>query len=238
MTTVADLVEETRSLLYSTAQIEQNKLASTINDTTDTVQFTYSLEGIVPGARVAIEEELLYVWAIDAGTNTATVQRGFQGTTAASHTAGVIADINPPFPFYRIKSELKKEINSWPTDIFAVDSVTVNASESYKTQGIDSGITGEWWHILDVRGTPNANRLYSNAVWQSVPYYEVQRNAPVASFASGTAIILHGPLQTGSVVISYSKPFDTSTWDDATDLETDVGLLDSMLDIPVMGAAW
>lgn len=238
MPTVSDLVEETRALLYSTAHTEQNKLAVTVDSSTDSFQFSYSLRGIVPGVRVSVEEEVVYVWAVDKGTNTATVQRGYQGTTAASHTSGAMVDINPPFPLHRIKSELKKEINSWPADVFAVDTTTVTVSDSYRTQGVDSGISGEWWHILDVRSSPLDHRTYSSSVWSSVPHYEVQRNAPVADFASGTALILHGGFNTGSVVVTYSKPFDTSTWDDGTDLESDVGLMDSMLDIPVMGAAW
>lgn len=238
MTTVAQAVQEAKALLYSTARVEQNRLTAALDASVTLVTFTYPLRGIVPGAKFTIDEEMFYVWSTSDSGGTAVVERGFLGTTAASHAAGTIIDVDPPFPVHTIKDQLRKEIISWPTDVFAVGAVELEASNAYMSQGIDTGIEGDWWHILDIRHAPNASRGYVNNTWSQISQYEVQRNAPVASFASGSAIIFNQQIPSGIVSVIYSKPFDTSTWSDATDLESDVGLLPSMLDIPVLGVCW
>jgi hypothetical protein len=54
---------------------------------------------------------------------------------------------------------------------------------------------------------------------------------------AGWAVEIAGQaLPGGSIYLTVAVPFDTSTWEDGTDLEDQVGLADFMLDIPKWGA--
>jgi hypothetical protein len=67
-----------------------------VSDTS--VVVTYALEGLRVGQVFEIDSELFYIWAADTGTKTLTVERGYNGTTAAAHTAGAIVTSQPTFP--------------------------------------------------------------------------------------------------------------------------------------------
>jgi hypothetical protein len=72
-------------------------------DTTFTVDFAFGQSvGITPGV-VEIDSELLYVTNVDAATTGLVTLangfgRGYNGTTAASHTAGAVVTSRPKFP--------------------------------------------------------------------------------------------------------------------------------------------
>jgi hypothetical protein len=62
-------------------------LTYSLNPTTTTVTVN-NASGIVAGAIIEIDNELMSVTAFDAATNTLTVVRGVDGTTASAHGAG------------------------------------------------------------------------------------------------------------------------------------------------------
>lgn len=59
------------------------------------------------GQLLRIEDEYLWVLAVDSATNTLTVQRGAQGTTAAAH------DQNTPIAVYRPPREVEMLVLRW-----------------------------------------------------------------------------------------------------------------------------
>lgn len=237
MTTVADLVVEARSLLHAAWRPEQNVLQADITSGGTTIVCTHDLRGIVPGSSIAIGDEVMYVWTAHPETKTITVQRAVQGT-AAAHTAGDLIEVNPTFPAVSIKRALKQEILSWPTTLFQVDTATVTASDLYRSQGIALNL-GDYYNVLRVQHASDSGRAEYTKTWPDVSFWRHDRHPDGTDFSGATgALYLDQPVPSGSVKVTYSKPFTTSTWDDATDLESDVGLTAHMLDIPAIGAAW
>jgi hypothetical protein len=59
---------------------------STINSSATSVVTTYDLGGLRAGSVSEIDSELFYVWEANPASKTLTVQRGYSGLTAASHT--------------------------------------------------------------------------------------------------------------------------------------------------------
>lgn len=57
---------------------------------------------ISPGRLIEVEYEMMRVTAYDEATRTATVTRGFSGTTPAAHAAGTVAYISPTWPRHAV----------------------------------------------------------------------------------------------------------------------------------------
>src|ERR1019366_8659942 len=67
----------------------------TVSSTVLTTQ--YNLNGITPGIFVAIDDEEMYVFTTNPGTNTAIVSRGENSTTPVYHGSGARIYVNEPF---------------------------------------------------------------------------------------------------------------------------------------------
>lgn len=239
--TVGGLIEETRRLLFQNSKSEYNFLSGAHDSSTTTFTFSDALGGVTAGAYLAVGDEVVYVRSTSGST--ATVVRGMLGTTKAAHADGSMVEVQPRWPKPFIRDALKDEIRTWPQDLFQVTHVDVTASSSYFSQGVDLGITGEWYYVLAVRHTPDAvtdstSSLVYSKNWPAVRHFDIFRNAPTGDFASGTGIIINEKVPSGTVRVVYAKPFDISTFADDTDLAGDVGLDGAMFDIPPMGAAW
>lgn len=236
-TTVASRIERTRRYL-GVSRRTLNRLDGAATDSATDLTLEFAITGIGPGSVLAIDDELVHVWDTDSAAKTVTVERGYEGTTAATHTDGTVVEVDARFPRPEIKDTLKEEIASWPATVFRVDTATLTGSTT--TRAYDLGLTGtEFFHVLDVSRAPYATaELGGNTSWVNVTG-RVQRNMPLADFASGTALFLDTTLdRTADLLVTYAAPFDLSTFDDATDLEADVGLAPYMVDIPTFGAAW
>lgn len=240
MTTVADLIQETRRHLVGDSRFEFNKLNGSLDGSTDQVVCEFDLAGIVPGSYICIEDELMYVWSVDTGTKTATVERGVLGSTATTHADNLLVEVNPRFDRFTIKEKLKQEILSWPSEVYAVDTVDINAAEEYWAQGIDLGVSSIT-HILQVRHKPDTiqdtNLSNYSQNWPTVKFWDLVFNPP-SDMAANHGLVINERVPTGTIHVVYAKPFDVSTFDDATDVEVAVGLATSQIDIASIGAAW
>jgi hypothetical protein len=106
MSTGTTVINRTLRQLLSGTVEQKNKLSASINATTTSVVATYDLDGLRPGSVFEIDSEMFYVWASTSGSKTLTVERGFNGTTAASHSAGALITVNPRFPRAQILEAL------------------------------------------------------------------------------------------------------------------------------------
>lgn len=235
MTTVSALIEQTFQYLYANARQNLNVLASTVTSSATTLSFTYAVDEMAQGSFVAIGDELAYVLSVDRSAKTAEVLRGQRGSTAAAHASGAVVDVNPRFPRYRVKAALQDEIASWPSSVYRVTALNLDTTSG--KAGYDLvGLVGDFT-VLDVQLGPQTTSNWSD--WTRVNYSLV-RNGDLAAFPSGAGIVLTGyrPTQARDLRVVVSQPFDTSTWEDNTDLEEDCGLPASAVDIPPMGAAY
>lgn len=238
MTNVIDLVNETRSHLFAAWRPALNQLRASISATEDTFIAKYDLRGIVPGTTVAVGDELVHVWTTSPETLTFTVQRGVQGTTAASHAANAIMEVSPTFPKHAIKRALLQEVRSWPTSIFAVGTDTISVSDDYLSQGIALNLE-DHYKLLQVQHQSDTSKMGYTRTWPDVGFWRYDRHPNQDDFPGATgALYVDEPVPDGKIKVVYSKPFDTSTWADDTDVEVVIGLSSHLLDIPPMGAAW
>ena len=142
-TNIGDLVDRTfREYLEPMDDIvSYTTLSTTINDTATSVVFNGDLlsveeeDALDAGAIIEIGQELMICTDLNAVTNTITVTRAARGTTAATHTAGDLIKIAPPFPrkvvFDAVVDQIK---NLFPT-LFAVETQSVQSSNGYTLLG-------------------------------------------------------------------------------------------------------
>ena len=232
-TLVSQLIEDTRRHLYGTSRLSLNRLAAgNINDTVTTITIEFDVKDIVRGALISIDDELMWVIDSNPAAKTATVIRGYLGTTAAAHNLGSIIEVNPRFPRPYIKRALQQEIDSWGTKLFKVVTANIpftNSTRIYDLVGLTNFI-----YIFDARMSS-----YVGRTTRANPYrWTVLRDMDVAEFPSGSAIELLGDYpNSGTLRVKAAIEFDVSTWTDNTDVES-LGLASSMTDIPPIGAAW
>jgi hypothetical protein len=141
-----------------------------------------------------------------------------------------MVEVNPRFPKFLIRRALKDEVRSWGRKLYATQSATLTpTSRAVNLNGVD-----EFFHVLAVEASPRSG----SDMWYPVKFRTVSQMDTV-DFASGRAILLEHELDTGQRLrVTIARPFELDAFADSTDLQVNVGLAASMLDIPPLGAAW
>lgn len=234
MTTVGQAVAEIAAELHGTQREELNTLAGAMTADGITLATTYDLEGIVRGAFIAIDDEVMYVWT--SASKAATVRRGMLGTTAAAHDSGALITVNPAFPRGVIKRLMKEELRSWPAGVFSVGYETITASTSSRTTRTALSVpASDVQRILDVREQRDSTGgIGTRDSWPRIRHFE-----PFIGREGGDVLELQilQDLRGASVWVAYAKAFNLDTFADATSLTDTVGVPESCLDILRMGTA-
>lgn len=229
MTTAATVIDRTLRQLLSGTVEPRNKLSSTINSSATSVVTTYALEGLRQGQTFEIDSELFYIWEADNGTKTLTVERGYAGTTAASHTAGALLKVQPRFP----RAQLLEAINDELADL----SSPVNGLFAVKTVDIDYNGSDT---MIDFTGVTNVIDLLSVSVRYLTDDYPVARKVrlvrdmPTDDFPSGLALRFDQGVFPGRLRIVYKAPY-TAASSESTNLVSTSGVQDSLIDLLVLG---
>ena len=116
-------------------------LTSSLTDSATTVSFNGDLltqeeeDAMDAGTIIECEQELMRCVTLDTVNNQVTVVRGVRGTTAATHTAGNVIKIAPPFPRKTVFDAVCDQIkNLFPT-LFAVDTQSITTGTGYTLIG-------------------------------------------------------------------------------------------------------
>ena len=115
MTTVATVLNRASRQMLAGVVEERNKLATSLTSGDTSVVTSYDLGGLRTGSVFEIGSELFYVWNANPASKTLTVERGYAGTTAASHASGEACYLRFRFflvPYSIIRSFLDSDI-SW-----------------------------------------------------------------------------------------------------------------------------
>jgi hypothetical protein len=229
MTTAATVIDRTlRQLLSGTVEL-RNKLASSINSSATSITVTYALEGLRAAQVCEIDSELMYIWSVDSGTKTIEVQRGFNGTTAAAHSANALIIVNPRFP----RAQMLEAMNDELSDL----SSPLNGLFQIKTVDIDYNGSDV---MIDLAGITSIIDILTVSVRYMTDDYPVARkvrlvrDVPTDDFASGYALRFDQGVFPGRLRIVYKAPYVPLTAE-ATDLNTTCGVQDSVLDIVTLG---
>jgi hypothetical protein len=230
MTTAATVIDRTLRQLLSGTVEPRNKLASSINSSATSVVTTYPLEGLRAGQVCEIDSELMYIWATDSGTKTMTVERGFNGTTAASHTADAIITVSPRFP----RAQVLEAVNDEIADL----SSPLNGLFQVKTLDIDYNGSDT---MINLTGVTAIIDLLNVSVRYMVDDYPVARkvrlvrDVPTDDFASGYALRFDQGVFPGRLRIVYKAPYVTASTE-SSDINTTGGIQDTVTDIVALGA--
>ena len=231
LTTTQDLIYETRGHLMSGARERQNTLNGAHDASTTTFTFTYAPQ-FGAGDVIAVDLELVRVMS-DPGATTATVHRGWGGSTAASHSADALITVSPAFSDFRIFQTLNAELSALSSPgngLFQTDTVSVT---------FNSAVVG--YDLTGVTDLIDVYRVYYDEVgpdklWPEVSDYWIRRNADTTDFASGLQIVIPDAQPGNAVRVVYKKPF-TALTSLSDDVQAVSGLPATANDIPPLGAA-
>jgi hypothetical protein len=230
MSTAGALLDRVQRQLLSGVVEERNKLATGV-DADDTSFVTlYELGGLRDGTVFEIGSELVYIWQAATGSKTLTVERGYAGTTATSHSTGAIITLNPRFPKGQMLDALNQDIDdlSSPANglfqIISTDAITYNGSD----RQIDmTGVTS-LLDLIDVRVK------YKSDDFPFVRGVRLQRNLPVADFPSTFALVFDEAPVAGKLIVRYTAPFVRAA-STASDIQSVCKVPLTMEDILEMG---
>jgi hypothetical protein len=230
MTTAATVIDKTLRQLLSGTVEARNRLTITLNSSDTSVVVDYSVEGLRAGQVCEIDSELMYIWVSDSATRTLTVQRGFNGTTAAAHTSGAIVTINPRFPRAQVLEEINNEmtdLSSPSNGLFKIETLNITYNGSDKMVNL-TGATS----VIDIL---NVSVRYLTDDYPIARKVKIVRDLPTDDFASGFALRFDQAVMPGRLRVVYKAPYTTAATE-ATDINTTCGIQDSVTDIVTIGA--
>lgn len=229
MTTAGNLIDRVVQQLLAGTVEERNKLASTVSSSDTTLTMSYGLGSLRENTVFEIESELMYVWEANTTSKTVTVERGFGGTTAASHSAGAIVTVNPRFPRYQVLTAINSELSDLSSPLNGLFQLkTVDLSYNGNDRMVDmTGVTG----ILDLY---DVRYRYLNDDWPVIRNVRLMRDMPTTDFASGFALTFDVGSRSGTYRVSYRAPFSTASTESS--VMSASGISADLEDLVVLGA--
>jgi hypothetical protein len=239
VTTAADLIYQTKAHLFTGQPERLNKLVAGIDADDVSIALTYDLGGIGAGSIMEIELEQIFVFSVTSSTRTvADCIRGFNGTTAAVHSAGALVTASPKFPQSRILQAINddlRDLSSPVNGLYQIETVDLTynpAVMGYNLTGVTDIIS-----IAEVRYRTSG----PEKGWPRIDNFALLRNMPTSGtygdFASGNALVVYEGGQPGFPIrVRYRAPF-TSLTSLADDVFAISGLPSTAHDIPPLGAA-
>jgi len=112
-----------------------------VNDSITTLEFAGALltqeeeDAMDAGTIIECDTELMRCVSLDTVNNQVTVVRGVRGTSAATHSAGALIKIAPPFPRQVVFDAVKDQINNLFPTLFAVDTQSITTGTGYTLIG-------------------------------------------------------------------------------------------------------
>lgn len=230
MSTVGTVVDRTLRQLMSGTVEERNKTLSSISATATSVSVQYDLGGIRPGGVIQIDSELMYVWELSSGSKTVTVERGWNGTTAAAHAAGAIVTVDPKFPRAQVLEAINAEIDDLSSPVNGLFQIKTLELNYNGTDAMVPLATAD--KIIDL---VSVTVRYIATDYPKIRRCRLIRDLPNDDFNSGCAIRFDESVDAGRMIIVYKAPF-TNVTTDAQNLQNIAGIPSSCEDILMMGA--
>jgi hypothetical protein len=191
-------------------------------------------------AILAVDFEMMLVLGWDNGSNTVTVQRGYNGSVAASHAMGTLAYVQPRYSRFDISVALNDELNrlsSPDMGLFQVKHQDITFNPVYMGYDLTQAVNDNFIDVMEVRyKIPFPTRNYP-----AIHRWKVLRSiGDTTTFPSGAGSVFYeGGYPGQPVYVQYSAPFSTVDITASGALTTDVttltGMTKTMADIPPLG---
>lgn len=230
MSTISQVITRTQRQLLSGVVEERNKLATTITATATSCILSYDLGSVRTGSIIEIDSEQMYVWEVAESTKTLTIERAFNGTTAASHTGGSVVIVNPRFPRNQILEAINDEmadLSSPMNGLFQVKILDLQYNGSDRQVNLPA--VSNIIDIIEVRSR------YKSDDYQQVRAVKLLRDMPTKDFGSGMAIQIDQDIRQGDMRVSYKAPFTKATTE-SDNLQVNCGFPEVCEDIIIIGA--
>lgn len=230
MSTVGTVIDRTLRQLMSGTIEERNKLSIAVSATATSVTAVYDLGGIRPGGIIQIDSELMYVWEISAGSKSMTVERGWNGTTAAAHTANAIITVDPKFPRAQILEAINAELDDLASPmngLFQIKTMELNYNGTDIM--VNLPITDKIIDLISV------SVRYISTDYPKIRRCRLIRDLPNDDFNSGYAVRFDEAVDAGRMIVVYKTPFINVTTE-SQNLQNVAGVPSTCEDILIMGA--
>ena len=235
MTTTLDLIEATRSHLFTGQTEILNRLASPVDANDESFTLEYDIAAIGPGTVLEIDLELIYVFARNNGAKQVTdCIRGYNGTTATTHDADAPVTVKPKFPNSRILQALNDDLKDLSSPVNGLAQIkTVDLTYNAAVMGYDLTAVTDILQVAEIRyRTPGPD-----SSWPLIRNYALMRNMATSDFASGSALVVYEGGYPGQAIrVRYKAPFGSLVALD-DDVEDETGLPGTAHDLPPLGAA-
>ena len=231
MATVGDLVADVRRRVYGSMTENVNLFQTSASAGQVSLQLELGVDGIQKGMLLSSGLNVWFVKGVYSTDNTVFVIPGYDNSPKNAVTAGDMLYVRPRmtdwFAFNAINDQLRR-LSSPDAGLYKIGTWVADVDATYQTYVVPSAATG-MINLLRVRwrwpGTTD--------VWTDIPdryyrwIYSANQNIIrlLISIPSGTEI-----------EFTYKSPFVQATSLD-DDPVADLGLSESMLDIPGLGAA-
>lgn len=234
MTTFDQLVRQVRQKVLGFAMNQESVSELSASMTASATTFTCDAETITNLSRgvVEIDDELILVKAYDSTSGVVSVMgltngRGYEGTTAASHSANALVTSNPAFPKARIKEAINETIRSLHPDLVVFASTEITKLAPVVEYELPSEVEDVWYVTGQLVGP--------SKIAQPLPDWRYNPKARTANFASGKSIQLFNFVTPGQAMkVVYTKlPTALSA---GSDEFTTTGYPERVADLVVYGA--
>lgn len=239
-TTYANLVDEISfnlagytlrqdRMTYLTQDVASDGLTLNLRDVTNIGKGT-----------IEIDDELIWIDSYDRNSNLAYVApfgRGFQGTSAKTHTTNTKVVVAPTFPRASIKKAINDTIDAVFPNLFAVATHTFTYNPAVSAYSVPADVETVLYVSRSVTG--------SSREWLPVKGWRHDPMANATAFTTGNSISIYDRVEAGRTVqIKYLKKpatfseLATPALTNAQVLETVTGLPSSCKDVIMLGAAY
>jgi len=229
VTTAGNLVDRTAQNLLAGVVEERNKVASSLDASTTSVPVSYSLGSLREQTVFQVDSELMYIWEVDTVSKTLTVERGFGGTTAATHANGAVIVVSPKFPRWQILQALNDELadlSSPMNGLFQMKTVDIAYNGSDRMVNIPS--------VTSMTDIYDARLRYMADDYPIIRAVRLLRDMPTTDFASGFALAFDSHVRSGTIRVLYKDAYTLFTSEASTLAST--GASTQLADLLVLGA--
>jgi hypothetical protein len=226
---MSDLIADTRRMAYGSMNDQINLIDADAAAGSTTIVLELSVTGITPGMVLSSGLNVWYVKGVSPNDNNVFVIPGYDNSPQNAVSAGDMVFIKPRMTDWYAFGVLNDEIRSLssPTaGLYKIGFWTVNSDSTYQTYDIPLA-NRDLMSLVRVRyripGTPDQ--------WVDLPTVSWRWQAD----QNRIQLLRNVPSST-EVQFVYKAPFSVATALD-DDIVEDCGLAETMVDIPVLGAA-
>ena len=233
MTTLMNIVDEVSTKLSGYTMRQDRITHLTENVTVNDLSLHLGNVTNIGKGVIEIDDELLWVDSYDRTAGTVTIApygRGFNGTTATTHTAGAKVTIAPTFPRSQIRIAIQDTLAAIYPTLYAFGQLELTANPVVNTHAI----TDEIVNILYV----SYQTLGPSKEWRPVRNWRHDPMAPHGVFSTTNTLTIYDNIPAGRKIYVHFTKQPGALVNDNDDFVTATGFFASVKDVIVYGAAY